>query len=247
MFQFLLLFWPLQLTVSQVVFHEDFEAYNTGTTKVVYLAFNGTWYRSDVDKLTGLFKIKGPNTLIASKYLGVFAESASSMTCVDVTLTMGSVYQLSFDHAWEAYNTSTLYVGWNNARIFTFPSSGTEGSFIRQTQQLPPVTIPVNQLCFYGYDPLSGIRIGLVIDNVEIVLVRAASTNTTNSSSSINGSSTNITNNSFCSNSSQINSSSNSSRNQTSNSTEVTPVGPDLYQEDPESSFINIHWVQGFV
>lgn len=92
MLQFLLLFWPLQLTVSQVVFHEDFEAYNTGTTKVVYLAFNGTWYRSDVDKLTGLFKIKGPNTLIASKYLGVFAESASSMTCVDVTLTMGSVY-----------------------------------------------------------------------------------------------------------------------------------------------------------
>lgn len=73
MLPFLSLLWSLQLAIAQVVFLEDFETYNTGVNKLVYLPFAGSWYRSDVDKFTGVFKVKGPNAVIASKYLGVFS------------------------------------------------------------------------------------------------------------------------------------------------------------------------------
>lgn len=43
------------------------------SNQAIYIVFNGTWYRADVAKETGVYKIKGSTSKISSKFMGVFS------------------------------------------------------------------------------------------------------------------------------------------------------------------------------
>ena len=136
------------------------------------------------------------NPLFHSNYMAIFSESPSSVSCVDFSLQIGSIYQLQYDYSWELH-TSNFTVKWNGLIIFNIiTGNSTSGTYVHQTHLLPAVISSNNTLCFLGYHVDSSLRIGPTVDNVIITFVSGPQAgNPTNSS----GNTTNLTNFSYSS------------------------------------------------